>query len=55
MRRDLAPICVPEEVIVELRMLVARRRDLQSDRVRAVNRLHETLLTTLLPWRRPWT
>ena len=31
--------------IVELRMLVARRRDLQSDRVRAVNRLHETLLT----------
>src|SRR5215212_882841 len=45
MRRDLAPIRVPEEVIVELRMLVARRRDLQSDRVRAVNRLHETLLT----------
>jgi transposase len=44
MRRDLAPIRVPEEVIVELRMLVARRRDLQSDRVRAVNRLHETLL-----------
>jgi transposase len=45
MRRDLAPIRVPDEVIVELRMLVARRRDLQSDRVRAVNRLHETLLT----------
>jgi transposase len=45
MRRDLAPIRVSEEVIVELRMLVARRRDLQSDRVRAVNRLHETLLT----------
>jgi transposase len=45
MRRDLAPIRVAEEGITQLRMLVARRRDLQSDRVRAVNRLHETLLT----------
>jgi transposase len=45
MRRDLAPIRMPEELIVELRMLVARRRDLQSDRVRMTNRLHETLLS----------
>lgn len=44
MRRDLTPIRVDEELIVELRMLVARRRDLAGDRVRLVNRLHQQLL-----------
>lgn len=44
MRRDLSPLRVDDELIVELRMLVARRRDLAGDRVRLVNRLHEQLL-----------
>ncbi|TVT08344.1 IS110 family transposase [Amycolatopsis bartoniae] len=44
MRRDLSPLRVDDELIVELRMLVARRRDLTGDRVRLVNRLHEQLL-----------
>lgn len=43
MRRDLAPPRVDDELIVELRMLVARRRDLAGDRVRLVNRLHDQL------------
>jgi transposase len=44
MRRDLSPLRVDDELIVELRMLVARRRDLAGDRVRLVNRLHDQLL-----------
>ncbi|MFJ8820138.1 IS110 family RNA-guided transposase [Amycolatopsis thermoflava] len=44
MRRDLSRLRVDDELIVELRMLVARRRDLTGDRVRLVNRLHEQLL-----------
>ncbi|WP_154760663.1 IS110 family transposase [Amycolatopsis pithecellobii] len=44
MRRDLTPLRVDNELIVELRMLIARRRDLAGDRVRLVNRLHEQLL-----------
>lgn len=44
MRRDLTAIGVDDELIVELRMLIARRRDLAGDRVRLVNRLHEQLL-----------
>ncbi|WP_037065832.1 IS110 family transposase [Pseudonocardia acaciae] len=44
MRRDLTPLRLDDELIVELRMLVARRRDLAGDRVRLVNRLHEQLL-----------
>ncbi|MFE3060533.1 IS110 family transposase [Nocardia sp. NPDC059239] len=44
MRRDLTPIPLEDELIVELRMLVARRSDLASDRVRLVNRLHQQLL-----------
>jgi transposase len=44
MRRDLTSMRVDDELIVELRMLVARRRDLAGDRVRLVNRLHEQLL-----------
>ncbi|MGH4026868.1 MAG: hypothetical protein ACRDRV_20030 [Pseudonocardiaceae bacterium] len=33
-----------EELIVDLRMLVARRQDLVSDRTRATNWLHDRLL-----------
>ncbi len=44
MRRDLFPLRVGDELIVELRMLVARRRDLAGDRVCLVNRLHDQLL-----------
>jgi transposase len=44
MRRDLTVLRVDDELVVELRMLVARRQDLVSDRTRAVNRLHDRLL-----------
>jgi transposase len=44
MRRDLTPIRVDDELVVELRMLLARHRDLAGDRVRLVNRLHQQLL-----------
>lgn len=44
MRRDLTVLRGDEELIVELRMLVARRQDLRSDRTRVVNRLHGQLL-----------
>lgn len=44
-RRDLAPMRIDEELIVELRMLVTRRRDRAADRVRLVNRLHQHLLS----------
>ncbi|MEU6646760.1 IS110 family transposase [Saccharomonospora sp. NPDC046836] len=44
MRRDLAVLRADEELIVELRMLVASRQDLVSDRTRAANRLHDRLL-----------
>lgn len=45
MRRDLTSLRIDDELIVELRMLVARRRDLAGDRVRLVNRLHDQLLS----------
>jgi len=44
MRRDLSVLRGDEELIVELRMLVARRQDLRSDRNRMINRLHGQLL-----------
>lgn len=44
MRRDLVPLRVDDEIIVELQMLVARRRDVVTDRTRMVNRLHDQLL-----------
>jgi hypothetical protein len=43
MRRDLTVLRPDDELIVELRVLVARRGDLAGDRVRAVNRLHNQL------------
>lgn len=44
MRRDLTVLDADDELVVELRLLVARRRDLAADRTRAVNRLHDQLL-----------
>jgi transposase len=44
MRRDLTVLRADEELIVELRMLIASRQDLVSDRTRAANRLHDRLL-----------
>jgi transposase len=44
MRRDLTAVRPDPELIVELQMLVAQRRDLAADRTRAVNRLHDRLL-----------
>ncbi|WP_280422504.1 IS110 family transposase [Nocardia carnea] len=43
-RRDLKPQRIDDELITELRMLTARRRDLTEDRTRQVNRLHQQLL-----------
>ncbi|MFI6954546.1 IS110 family transposase [Nocardia sp. NPDC050408] len=47
-RRDLSPMRIDDELIVELRMLVARRRDLAGDRVRLVNRLHQQTISPAL-------
>jgi transposase len=44
MRRDLTILDGDDDLVVELRMLVARRKDLAADRTRAVNRLHDQLL-----------
>lgn len=44
MRRELTPVRADDELIVELRMLVARREDLVGNRTRAVNRLRDQLL-----------
>jgi transposase len=44
MRRGLTPLRVDDELVVELQLLVARRRDLVADRVRTINRLREQLL-----------
>ncbi|WP_290048182.1 IS110 family transposase [Nocardia nova] len=43
-RRDLTPMRIDDELITELRMLTARRKDLAADRIRLVNRLHQQLL-----------
>ncbi|MCI2423318.1 IS110 family transposase [Saccharopolyspora sp. K220] len=44
MRRDLTILCGDDELVIELRLLVARRQDLAADRTRAVNRLHDQML-----------
>jgi transposase len=41
MRRDLTPLRADDELITELRMLVAHRQDLVIDRTRLVNRLRD--------------
>ncbi|TQL97560.1 transposase IS116/IS110/IS902 family protein [Actinoallomurus bryophytorum] len=44
MRRDLRPVLDEDGLITELRMLVAHRQDLVTDRTRAINRLRDQLL-----------
>lgn len=50
MRRDLTVLGADDELIVELRLLVARRQDLRADRTRAVNRLHDRLVAVCPRW-----
>lgn len=44
MRRDLTILRGDDELVIELRLLVARRQDLAADRTRVLNRLHDQLL-----------
>lgn len=44
-RRDLRPVLLESEASVELRLLVARRRDLVAEQTRRLARLHELLAT----------
>jgi hypothetical protein len=48
MRRDLAELISPDELVVELSRLTTHRADLMADWVRGVNRLRE-LLTAIFP------
>jgi transposase len=48
LRRDLTELSTPNELVVELSLLVAQRADLMGDWVRGVNRLRE-LLTAIFP------
>ena len=45
MRRDLATFGVKDDLLVSLRMLVERRKDLVADRTRSITRLRSVLLT----------
>jgi transposase len=44
MRRDLSALAPGDELLAELALLVARRRDLVADRTRTISRLRDTLL-----------
>jgi transposase len=48
MRRDLLPVRLDDEAIVELRLLTDRRTDLVAERTRVINRLR-ALLTSMFP------
>jgi len=48
LRRDLTHITIPDELVVELSLLVGHRADLMTDWIRGVNRLRE-LLTRVCP------
>jgi transposase len=48
LRRDLTQITTPDELVVELSLLVGHRADLMADWVRGVNRLRD-LLTRVFP------
>ncbi|WP_406723560.1 IS110 family transposase [Streptomyces sp. GD-15H] len=48
MRRDLLPIHLDDEAIIELRLLTERRTDLVADRTRVTNRLR-SLLNSMFP------
>lgn len=44
MRRDFAPLGIPDETVATLRLLTAHRADLIADRVRLINRLRDALV-----------
>jgi transposase len=46
MRNDLGALQPADELLVELRLLVARRRDLVADRTRAISRLRDALVAS---------
>ncbi|MDF4249198.1 IS110 family transposase [Streptomyces sp. WMMB303] len=48
MRRDLLPIRLDDEAVVELRLLTDRRTDLVAERTRVINRLR-SLLNSMFP------
>jgi transposase len=48
LRRDLTQITTPDELVVELSLLVGHRADLMADWVRGINRLRD-LLTRVFP------
>jgi transposase len=48
LRRDLTQITIPDELVVELSLLVGHRADLMADWVRGINRLRD-LLTRVFP------
>lgn len=47
MRHDLATFGVKDDLLVSLRMLVERRKDLVADRTRSITRLRSVLITVL--------
>ncbi|SEO93433.1 IS110 family RNA-guided transposase [Actinacidiphila rubida] len=48
MRRDLLPVRLGDEAVIELKLLTSYRSDLVADRTRTVNRLRSTL-TSMFP------
>ncbi|CAM4528971.1 IS110 family transposase [Nocardia ninae] len=48
MRGDLAPITSPDQIVTDLKVLVARRENLMSDWVRGINQLRE-MLASIFP------
>jgi transposase len=46
MRKDLGPLRPADELLVELRLLTAHRRDLVADRTRAISRLRDILASS---------
>lgn len=47
-RRDLRPVAIGDEIDIEIRLLVGRRRDLVGDQTRRISRLRD-LLTSIHP------
>jgi hypothetical protein len=47
-RRDLRPVEIGQEIDIEIRLLVGRRRDLVGDQTRRIGRLRD-LLTSIHP------
>ncbi|MET8801067.1 IS110 family transposase [Nocardia sp. NPDC004568] len=48
LRSDLTPITSPDQIVTDLKVLIARRENLMTDWVRGINQLRE-LLTSIFP------